>query len=103
MKTNARMGIGQLSPLLPFLSRHRLKLGVGFFFMLVQNYYYMRIPGQVQRIMDEVVGQNRGREIGRDLLFLGIFTAIMAVSLLAMRVLIIGVSREIEYALRDRI
>ncbi len=103
MKTNSRPGIGQLAPLLPYLKQHRGKLAAGFAFMLLQNYFYMLIPGQVQRILDEVVGANRSERIVGDMLLLGLFTVVMALSLFAMRALIIGVSREIEYSLRERI
>ncbi len=103
MSFESRPGIGQLAPLLPYLFEHKLKLGVGLAFMLVQNYFYMRIPRQVQAILDEVVGQNRSPQISADLLLLAVYTAVMALSLFVVRGLIIGVSREIEYTLRDRI
>lgn len=103
MSSRKHSGIGELAPLLPFLLRHRGKLSLGFFFMMVQNYFYMKIPQQVQKMVDEIVAMNRKEKILHDLLWLGIFTAVMAVSLFAMRALIIGVSREIEYTLRDRI
>jgi ATP-binding cassette subfamily B protein len=103
MSSATRPGIGQLAPLLPFLKDHRGKLGLGFLFMVVQNYFYMKIPQQVQMMVDETVAANRGDVILRALLGLGVYTAVMAVSLFAMRALIIGVSREIEYSLRDRI
>jgi len=103
MNSDSRPGIGELAPLWPFLLRHRLKLAGGLLFMIVQNYFYMRIPKQVQLILDETVGQNRANHILHDLFILGLFTAVMAVSLFAVRALIISVSREIEYTLRDRI
>lgn len=103
MKPSKRPGFAELAPLLPFLGRHRGKLALGFVFMLIQNYFYMRIPGQVQAILDEAVAANRAAKIAHDLLLLGLYTLILAAALFAVRVLIIGVSREIEYKLRERI
>jgi ATP-binding cassette subfamily B protein len=78
-------------------------LTLGFFFMLVQNYSYMRVPRFMRDILDEIAGQNRGTVIRSSIVDIVIYTALLAVSLFLMRKLIIGVSRKIEYRLRQDI
>ncbi len=63
----------------------------------------MRIPGFMQIILDEIGHQNRSQVIYSNIIKIIIFTAIMATSLFLMRKLIIGVSRKIEFELRERI
>lgn len=70
--------------------------------MLVQNYSYMKIPLYMQRVLDEISNQNRSPVIVSNLLYIFIFTVIMAISLFLMRNLIIGVSRKIEYEMRQK-
>jgi ATP-binding cassette subfamily B protein len=76
---------------------------VGFVFMLIQNFSYMKIPKYIQVILDEISGQNRGTVIRTNILYIFIFSAVMAISLFLMRKLIISVSRKIEYQLRKKI
>jgi len=71
--------------------------------MLVQNFSYMKVPKYFQVILDEIGGQNRGAIIRTNILYIFIFTASLAISLFLMRKLIIGVSRKIEYQLREKI
>jgi ATP-binding cassette subfamily B protein len=76
---------------------------LGFFFMLVQNYSYMRVPRYMRDILDEISGENRWEAIRGSIIYIIIFTVILAVSLFLMRKLIIGVSRKIEYQLRENL
>ena len=86
--------------MIPYLKRYWWELGLGFFFMIAQNYSMMRVPGFLRHILDEISGQNRTQIIRKNMLLTLIFIAIMAVSLFLMRKLIIGVSRKIEYMMR---
>lgn len=76
---------------------------LGFAFMLLQNYCFMKVPQYIREILDEIGGQNRWPVISLDILNILLYTAGMAVSLFLMRKLIIGVSRKIEYLLREQI
>ncbi len=71
--------------------------------MLVQNFSYMKVPKYLQVILDEIGDKNRGAVIRTNILYIFIFTALLAISLFLMRKLIIGVSRKIEYQLREKI
>ncbi len=71
--------------------------------MLVQNFSYLEVPWYMRVILDEIGGQNRAPVVLRSIFYILLFTAIMAVSLFLMRKLIIGVSRKIEYELRERL
>ena len=76
---------------------------VGFFFMLVQNFSYMNVPRYIRIILDEIGSQNRSTVIRSSIVHIFLFTALMAISLFLMRKLIIGVSRKIEYELRQNL
>jgi len=69
--------------------------------MIIQNFSYMKIPQYIQQILDEITTHNREYIIVERLLMIAFFTATMAISLYLMRKLIIGVSRKIEYSLRE--
>lgn len=73
---------------------------LGFAFMLVQNFSYMKVPRFMRDILDEIGGGNRWEIIRGSIVNIIIYTVILAVSLFLMRKLIIGVSRKIEYQLR---
>jgi ATP-binding cassette subfamily B multidrug efflux pump len=96
-------GIRSLSSLLPYMGKHWLALAVGFAFMLIQNYGAVRVPAYFQKILDELTGANRGAVIGSLILTACLYAALTVVSMYLMRRLIIGVSRQIEYRLRERI
>jgi ATP-binding cassette subfamily B protein len=76
---------------------------VGFFFMVVQNFSYMKVPQYMREMLDEIAGKNRAPAVRRAIFYMLLFTVVMAVSLFLMRKLIIGVSRRIEYELRGRL
>lgn len=78
-------------------------LWLGFFFMLVQNYCYMKVPLYMKHMLDEISGQNRETVIWSNIIYIILYTALLVVSLYLMRSLIIGVSRKIEYELRKQI
>lgn len=96
-------GIKSLSSLLPYMGRHWIALAVGFAFMLIQNYGAVRVPAYFQKILDELTGANRGSVIGSLILTACLYAAVTVVSMYLMRRLIIGVSRQVEYRLRERI
>ena len=85
------------------MREHWIALTVGFSFMILENYCAMRIPGFFQKIVDELTTTNRGGVIFGLILQACIYLAVLAVSLYLMRRLIIGVSRLIEYSLRERL
>lgn len=92
-----------LKILLPYLRRYRTPLTVGFVFMLLQNFGYMKVPEYIQQILDEVTHHNRTDIIVHGLIMVGVYTLVTCVSMFLMRQLIIGASRKIEYELRERI
>jgi len=96
-------GIGSLSSLLPYMGKHWVALAVGFAFMLIQNYGAVRVPAYFQKILDELTGANRGAVIGGLIVTACLYAAVTVVAMYLMRRLIIGVSRQIEYRLRERI
>jgi ATP-binding cassette subfamily B protein len=96
-------GIGSLSSLLPYMGKHWVALALGFAFMLIQNYGAVRVPAYFQKILDELTGANRGAVIGGLIVTACLYAAVTVVAMYLMRRLIIGVSRQIEYRLRERI
>ncbi|MBN2533504.1 MAG: ABC transporter ATP-binding protein [Spirochaetales bacterium] len=63
----------------------------------------MQIPHYIQEIIDEIAGQNRYSFIINSVLWVCFYTVLMVISLFLMRKLIIGVSRKIEYLLREQL
>jgi len=96
-------GIRSLSSLLPYMGRYWIALALGFAFMLVQNFGAVRVPAYFQKILDELTGANRGTVIGSLILTACLYAAVTVVAMYLMRRLIIGVSRQVEYRLRERI
>jgi ATP-binding cassette subfamily B multidrug efflux pump len=92
-----------LKTLIPYFKTHALTLLVGFIFMVVQNFGYMKVPQYLREMLDEIGAQNRAVVIREAIFYIALFTLMLAVSLFLMRKLIIGVSRKIEYALRKKI
>ena len=95
--------MNKLKSLSPYLRRYAAELLIGFAFMIAQNYALMKSPIYMNRVLDEIIGQNRGGVLRRDMLLIAFFTAMTFVSMYLMRNLIIGVSRKIEYDLRARL
>src|SRR5271157_2043047 len=96
-------GIGSLASLLPYMGRHWIALVLGFAFMLLQNYGAVRVPVYFQKILDELTGANRGAVIGSMILTACLYAAMTVAAMYLMRRLIIGVSRQVEFRLRERI
>lgn len=71
--------------------------------MVVQNYSFMKIPGYLREILDEIGGANRWPAIWPLMIYVLIYTVVLAVALFLMRKLIIGVSRKIEYQMREKL
>jgi ATP-binding cassette subfamily B protein len=71
--------------------------------MLVQNFGAVRVPAYFQKILDELTGANRGTVIGSLILTACLYATVTVVAMYLMRRLIIGVSRQVEYRLRERI
>ena len=85
------------------LRRHAWPLAVGFFFMILQNYAFSRVPIYFQVLLDELIGANRPPAVQRAVLLALAFTLLTGAGMFLMRKMIIGVSRKIEYELRDRL
>ena len=103
-KSKARnRGIGSLASLLPYMGKHWIALVLGFAFMLLQNYGAVRVPAYFQKILDELTGANRGAVIGNLILTACLYAAVTVAAMYLMRRLIIGVSRLVEFRLRERI
>ena len=92
-----------LKTLIPLAKRHFRELFVGFCFMLLQNYGYMKTPAYMRKALDEIIGLNRLDLILNNLLLIAFYTILTVVSMVLMRKLIIGVSRKVEYELRANI
>ena len=71
--------------------------------MLLQNYGYMKVPAYMQKAVDEISAANRFGVIFSHLLMIGFYTVLLVASMFLMRKLIIGVSRKIEYQLREKL
>lgn len=92
-----------LKTLIPYLKKYWLLLAAGFIFMLIYNFGLMKVPGFVKEVVDEIGSENRWEVIRLLFLKIILFTLVLVVSLFLMRKLIIGVSRKIEYLLRERL
>ncbi|HQO27065.1 MAG TPA: ABC transporter ATP-binding protein [Acidobacteriota bacterium] len=75
----------------------------GFACMLLQNYGYVRVPEFFKRILDEITAANRAGVVLENLLGAGVVMVLTGGAMFLMRNLIIGVSRKIEYELRERL
>ena len=69
--------------------------------MVLQNYGYMKIPVFIQKLLDEVSGENRFSVVLDYAVRAAVFSVITGIALYFMRRLIITVSRKIEYELRQ--
>jgi len=69
----------------------------------VQNYTISKIPAYMRGMLDEITGANRLPVIMENIKMAVLFTALTVISMYAMRQLIIGVSRKIEFQLRSDI
>jgi len=85
------------------MGKHWVALAVGFAFMLVQNFGAVRVPGYFQKILDELTHQNRTPVVTSLIITACTYAAVTVIAMYLMRRLIIGVSRQIEYSLRERI
>ncbi len=92
-----------MKTLLPYLKKHWLFLTAGFLFMLLYNYGLMKVPVFIQAVLDEIIKENRAAIIHDNFIKIGLFILLVVICLFMMRKLIIGVSRRIEYCLRERI
>lgn len=92
-----------LKTLIPYLKKYRLELAIGFFFMLLQNFGMMKTPIFIREVVDEIGKKNRPDVIRSNFFKIILYTLVVVVSLFLMRKLIIGVSRKIEYLIRERI
>lgn len=103
MKKSKMSGISELKPLLSYIKENVFMLSLGFLFIFIQNFGLVRIPLLMKKMLDEIVGLNR-IEIITDLsIRILVFTSIVAVSLYLMRKIIIGISRKIEYRIRNKL
>ena len=59
-----------------------MPLSVGFAFMIVQNYGYVKVPSYVQALLDEIAGDNRPREILSLLGMSAVYTVVTGVACL---------------------
>ncbi|PJB82258.1 MAG: hypothetical protein CO090_02665 [Acidobacteria bacterium CG_4_9_14_3_um_filter_49_7] len=69
----------------------------------MQNYTISKIPAYMRGMLDEITGANRLPVIMENIKMAVLFTALTVISMYAMRQLIIGVSRKIEFQLRSDI
>ena len=95
--------MNHLNALIPYLRRYAVELIAGFAFMLLQNYSLMKSPMYMNRALDEIIGANRGSVLLTNVIAIAFYTAVTFGAMYAMRKLIIGVSRKIEFDLRERL
>jgi len=95
--------MNHLKALLPYLRRYAVELIAGFAFMLLQNYSLMKSPIYMNRTLDEITNANRGSVLLTNVIAIAFYTAVTFGAMYAMRKLIIGVSRKIEFDLRERL
>ena len=103
MKKDDSGSVRSLHPLVPYIRKYSFPLFAGFLFILVQNYSLVRIPIYLKGILDEIVSANRFFVISDLMVKVMLYSLIEAVSLYLMRNIITGVSRKIEYELRQRL
>lgn len=75
------------------------------FFMVVQNYGYLEVPRHMRYLLDEITGDglNRFAVVRKHIIYVLVFTIVLALAMFLMRKLIIGVSRKIEFQLREKL
>lgn len=82
---------------------HRLELIFGFSLILMQNFTYMKVPVYFKKMLDEVMGENRWEVFQSNILPVVFYTGMTVTAMVFMRKLIIGVSRKIEFRLRNEL
>lgn len=95
--------MNHLKTLLPYLRRYAVELIAGFAFMLLQNYSLMKSPIYMNHALDEITNANRGSVLLTNVIAIAFYTAVTFGAMYGMRKLIIGVSRKIEFDLRERL
>ena len=89
-----------LLKLRPYFKGHGWALMVGFLLMGLQNYGYTAMPKSIQALLDEILSTNRSEIIWRETTRVLVLMMLAGLGMYGMRKIIIGVSREMEYALR---
>ena len=89
-----------LLKLLPYFKGHGWLLLLGFLLMGLQNYGYTTMPKSIQTLLDEILNANRSEIIWRETARGLMLMMLAGLGMYGMRKIIIGISREIEYALR---
>lgn len=87
--------------LLPHFMRHKWSYIFGFIFMLLQNYSYVKLSETIKFTLAEIISKNRSDEVLRLLGIIFVFLIATCFFMFAMRHLIIGNSRKIEYVIRE--
>ena len=94
--------IKSLTILFPALRRRAGRLLLGFVCMVGQNYALLRGSELLRRLMDEIAAGDNERAVVLGLIAQAFaFAVAVGVCMYGMRRLIIGVSRDVEYELRD--
>jgi ATP-binding cassette, subfamily B, multidrug efflux pump len=86
--------------LLPYFKGHGWVLGVGFFWLLVQNIGYTLMPASMKGILDEIQGENNFEVILSHGVWVLVLMVVAGYGMYAMRKKIITLSRDVEYDLR---
>lgn len=89
-----------LMRLFPYFKGHGWKLFWGFAFMVLQNFGLTAMPRSIQRILDEILGENTSSVVLEEAFWVVGLMALSGLGMYGMRKLIIGVSRDMEYSLR---
>jgi len=93
--------INNLYRLIPYLKKYKFQLIIGFIFIVLQNFGYVKVPEYMKKILNEISGANNKDLIIHFALIALLYTFFTAICMFLMRKLIIGVSRKIEYELRN--
>src|SRR5215831_13513375 len=90
-----------LSGLFPYLKRHRLRLSLGFLCVFFTNIFLLAPPWVMKYAVDDLYQSVTRRKLALYALAIIGLTLLQGIFRFTMRWLLIGVSRDIEYSLRQ--
>jgi len=100
-KNNKKEGIRELRSLKKYLYRYRRGILLGFIFLLLTNGFSLWIPWILKYAVDGIKGGVTHSKLLQYALLLLLVTCAQGVFRLFMRLKLIGISRKIEYELRN--
>ncbi len=89
--------------LLPYLAAHRSRLALGFVCILLTNIFFLATPWVVRYAVDDLTEAATREKFGFYAAMIVLLAVFEGIFRFAMRWLLIGVSRDVEYTLRNDI